>query len=88
MQQAAPLENYKMNNEYRDEILKTSLDARINEVTEYQINIDNFRLAINKIGNDPDLQDFKFNLQELLASSIVEQRKSQIMLEVIQSQVE
>ena len=77
-----------MNNEYRDEILKTSLDARINEVTEYQINIDNFRLAINKIGNDPDLQDFKFNLQELLASSIVEQRKSQIMLEVIQSQVE
>jgi len=77
-----------MNNEYRNEIMKTSLEARINEVTEYQVNIDNFKLAIEKIGNDADLQDFKSNLKELLASSIAEQRKSQIMLEVIQSQTE
>jgi hypothetical protein len=77
-----------MNNEYRNEIMNTSLEARINEVTEYQVNIDNFKLAIEKIGNDADLQDFKSNLKELLASSIAEQRKAQIMLEVIQSQME
>ena len=88
MQQAVPLESYKMNNEYRNEIMRTSLDARINEVTEYQINIDNFTLAIDKIGDNADLQDFKSNLKELLASSITEKRKAQIMLEVIQSQME
>lgn len=77
-----------MNNEYRNEIMKTSLEARINEVTEYQVNIDNFTLALDKIGDEADLQDFKSNIKQLLASSIVEQRKAQIMLEVIQSQME
>jgi hypothetical protein len=77
-----------MNNEYRNEIMKTSLEARINEVTEYQVNIDNFTLALDRIGDEADLQDFKSNIKQLLASSIVEQRKAQIMLEVIQSQME
>ena len=77
-----------MNLDYKNEILTAALDARIKEVTEYQVNIDNFRLAIAKIGDEPQLQDFKENLQNLLASSILEQRKAQIMLEVIQSQME
>ena len=77
-----------MNNEYRNEIMKTSLEARINEVTEYQVNIDNFTLALDRIGDEADLQDFKSNIKQLLAASIVEQRKAQIMLEVIQSQME
>jgi hypothetical protein len=77
-----------MNPDYRNEILTSALDARIKEVTEYQVNIDNFRLAIDKIGDDQELQTFKENLQNLLASSILEQRKAQIMLEVIQSQLE
>ena len=77
-----------MNTDYRNEIMRTALEARINEVTEYQVNIDNFTLAIDKIGDDADLQDFKSNLKELLASSIAEQRKAKIMLEVIQSQME
>jgi hypothetical protein len=77
-----------MNPDYQKEILTSALDARIKEVTEYQVNIDNFRLAIDKIGDDQELQTFKENLQNLLASSILEQRKAQIMLEVIQSQLE
>ena len=77
-----------MNENYRKEMLSSTLEARINEVTEYQVNIDNFRLAIDRIGDDPELQDFKKNLQELLASSTLEQRKAQIMLGVIQSQME
>jgi hypothetical protein len=77
-----------INHEYQKEILTSALDARIKEVTEYQVNIDNFRLAIERIGDDPELQPFKQQLQELLASSVAEQRKAQVMLEVIQSQLE
>jgi muramoyltetrapeptide carboxypeptidase LdcA involved in peptidoglycan recycling len=77
----------KMNN-YHREILTAALDARIKEVTEYQVNIDNFRLAIEHVGDDPELQDFKANLSGLLASSILEQRKAQIMLDVIRAQLE
>jgi hypothetical protein len=77
----------KMNN-YHREILTAALDARIKEVTEYQVNIDNFRLAIERVGDDPELQDFKANLSGLLASSILEQRKAQIMLDVIRAQLE
>jgi hypothetical protein len=77
-----------MNPDYHREILTAALDARIKEVTEYQVNIDNFRLAIEHIGDDPELQDFKANLSGLLASSILEQRKAQIMLDVIRAQLE
>jgi hypothetical protein len=73
---------------YKNEILTAALDARIREVTEYQVNIDNFRLAIEQVGDDPDLQHFKEHLQNLLSSSITEQRKAQIMLDVIKSQLE
>jgi hypothetical protein len=77
-----------MNNTYRTEILTAALDGRIKEVTEYQVNIDNFTLAIARIGDDPELQPFKEQLSGLLASSILEQRKAQVMLEVIKSQLD
>lgn len=77
-----------MNNEYRKEILTAALDARIREVTEYQVNIDNYRLAIERIGDDEELRQFKEQIQALLASSLLEQRKAQIMLDVIRSQTE
>ena len=77
-----------MDCEYQKEILTSALDARIKEVTEYQVNIDNFRLAIERIGDDAELQGFKAQLEGLLASSLLEQRKAQLMLDVIKSQVE
>ena len=77
-----------INLEYQKEILTSALDTRIREVTEYQVNIDNFRLAIERIGDDQELQQFKEHLQELLASSVLEQRKAQIMLDVIKGQLE
>lgn len=77
-----------INREYQKEILTNALDARIREVTEYQVNIDNFRLAIELIGDDHELQQFKQQLQELLSSSLLEQRKAQIMLDVIKGQLE
>ena len=77
-----------INHRYQKEILTGALEARIKEVTEYQVNIDNFRLAIEKIGDDQEMQPFKEQLQNLLSSSLLEQRKARIMLEVIQSQLE
>ena len=74
--------------DYKKEILTTSLEGRKKEVTEYQVNIDNFRLAIDKIRDNPDLAEFKTQLEGLLKSSLYEQSKAKIMLEVIQSQLE
>jgi hypothetical protein len=74
--------------EYQLEILTSSLDARKKEITEYQVNIDNFRLAIEEIGDDEQLQEFKNQINELLTANIIEQRKAQIMLTVIQKQLE
>ena len=77
-----------MNHAYRREILTHALDARIREVTEYQVNIDNFRLAIEACRKLPDMHDFQAHLESLLKSSTLEQRKAQIMLDVIRQQLE
>ncbi|NLY59644.1 MAG: hypothetical protein GX071_14070 [Gammaproteobacteria bacterium] len=74
-------------NQYRNEILTSALEAREREVIEYQVNIDNFTSAIQKCGDDPELAEFRGNLEALLSSSKLEQRKAEIMLEVIQEQL-
>ena len=73
---------------YRIEILSAALEQRQKEVVEYQINIDNYRMAIEKIGNDPDLQEFKEQLRHLLQSSIIEQKKANVIFDVIEQQLE
>lgn len=77
-----------MDKQYKKEILESAIEARIKEITEYQVNIDNFRLAIEYIGDDLEMQDFKANLQNLLSTSMHEQKKAKIMFEVIKSQLE
>jgi transcriptional regulator CtsR len=72
---------------YRQELLTAALEGRIREVTEYQVNIDNYQDAIQRIGDDVELQDFKACLEGLLASSILECRKAQLMLDVVTAQV-
>lgn len=72
----------------KQEILADALKAREVEVLSYQINIDNYRLAIQKSKGDEDLVEFVERLQELLASSLIEQKKAKIMLEVIKEQIE
>ena len=72
----------------KQEVLKEALKAREEEVMHYQINIDNYRLAMEKSAGDPDLAEFVTRLQELLTSSILEQKKAKIMLEVIREQIE
>jgi hypothetical protein len=77
-----------MSEEYRKEILTNALTSRQKEVVEYQINIDNFKLAIDLAAQDPDMVDFKKQLEDLLRSNIIEQKKSKILLQVIQQQLE
>ena len=76
----------------REEILAASLNARIQEVMHYQINIDNYTIALEEIGKLPpderaELSVFTEQLQSLLTSEKLEQKKAQIMLNVIKRQV-
>ena len=76
----------------REEILAMSLEARVAEVMNYQINIDNYAIALEEIGNLPpderaDLSGFADQLRTLLTSEKLEQKKAKIMRSVIQKQV-
>lgn len=76
----------------REEILTTSLEARVQEVMHYQINIDNYAIALEEISKLPpdersELSTFATQLGDLLASEKLEQKKAKIMLAVIQKQV-
>ena len=72
----------------KHEILADALTQRMDEVQGYQINIDNYRIAIDLAKDDPELTAFVQQLQDLLKSSIFEQKKASIMLQVIQQQLE
>jgi hypothetical protein len=76
----------------REEILTMSLEARVAEVMNYQINIDNYVIALEEIGNMPpderaELAAFTEQLRTLLTSEKLEQKKAKIMLNVIKRQV-
>jgi hypothetical protein len=77
----------------REEILQMSLDGRVQEVMHYQINIDNYTIALNEIAklspqDQAELSEFAGQLRGLLASEKLEQKKANIMLAVIRQQVE
>ena len=72
----------------KKETLEQALVGREDEIIGYQINIDNYTLAIPLAEADPDLVDFAENLKSLLASSIIEQKKALIIRDVIKAQLE
>jgi hypothetical protein len=72
----------------KKQILTDALQQRDVEILGYQINIDNYKLAIDLAKKDPDLESFTENLHNLLESSILEQKKAKIMYEVIKKQLE
>ena len=74
------------------EILENALIAREQEIMHYQVNIDNYTLALDEISKLPDLEraelsGFADQLAGLLASEKLEQKKSKIMLAVINRQL-
>jgi hypothetical protein len=75
----------------KNSILKAAAAQREQEVIHYQINIDNYRLAIAEIeenhSDEQHMLDFANNLKELLTSSLQEQAKEKVLLKVIKSQL-
>jgi len=73
------------------ESLQSALDARNNEFVEYQINIDNYTRAIDKINaehqNNPAMIEFRDRLTAMLESHKIEQLKSMIIRDVIADQL-
>lgn len=72
-------------------ILSSAAEDRKKSVIGYQINIDNYRLAICEIEKnylqDKDMIEFKSHIEKLLNDNIREQKKEKIMLDVILSQL-
>ena len=86
------MEQAKETPKTRQEILAMALEAREQEVMHYQINIDNYSLALEEISKLPadervEMSKFADQLHELLASEKLEQKKAKIMLAVIQKQL-
>ena len=73
------------------ESLQSALDARNNEFVEYQINIDNYTRAIDKINaehqNNSAMIEFRDCLAHMLESHKIEQLKSMIIRDVIADQL-
>jgi hypothetical protein len=73
------------------EILESALEVRNDEILGYQINIDNYTRAIDKINaehaNSPDMIDFRDRLADMLKSNKTEQLKAIIIRDVIAEQI-
>lgn len=81
-----------METKTREEILTSSMEAREQEVMHYQINIDNYTLALDEVSkmsaeDRAELAGFAEQLRTLLASERLEQKKSKIMLNVLKQQI-
>lgn len=78
-------------NEERIKILTEAYEHRKREVMHHQINIDNYRLALQEIADkhpeNEAMAEFANRLRELLESSLVEQAKEAIMRDVIAKQL-
>jgi hypothetical protein len=73
-------------------ILTEALHQREEEIFAYQINIDNFRLAIDYINGLPAeekelLSAFQENLISRLKTEELEQKKTQVLFHVISQQL-
>lgn len=82
-----------MEKQTREEILSSALEAREQEIMHYQINVDNYTIALEKIGaldssERAELSGFAEQIRNLLCSEQLEQKKAKIMLAVIKQQLE
>jgi hypothetical protein len=80
------------NPQTREEILASALEAREQEIMHYQINIDNYTLALEEISQlsvdeRAELSAFAEQLRTLLTSEKLEQKKAKIMYSVVKKQV-
>jgi hypothetical protein len=73
------------------ETLKSAFEGRNDEIENYQINIDNYARAIDKINTEhadnAAIIEFRDNLTNLLTTSKIEQLKAIIIRDVIADQL-
>lgn len=73
------------------ETLQSALEARNDEILGYQINIDNYERAIDKINSEhadnPAMTEFRDRLSDMLISNKTEQLKAIIIRDVIADQL-
>ena len=73
------------------ETLQSALQGRNDEILGYQINIDNYARAIDKINaehaNNPAMIEFRDRLSDMLESNKTEQLKAIIIRDVIADQL-
>jgi hypothetical protein len=73
------------------ELLTQNAEMRRASVEAYQMNIDNYTLAVADINenfsDDPEMQAFKTRLEELLVTERREQGKERIMLRALEAQI-
>tara|TARA_R110002012_G_scaffold155045_2_gene315880 strand:+ start:6061 stop:6312 length:252 start_codon:yes stop_codon:yes gene_type:complete len=71
--------------------LQSALEPRNNEILDYQVNIDNYTRAIDKINaeysDNPAMIEFRDRLADMLISGQTEQLKSIIIRDVIADQI-
>lgn len=76
----------------RTEILSSALEGRDAELLGYQINIDNYTLAIAEIEqnypNNEDLAAFKAELEQRLAEEQRQQLRCKVIRDVIAAQLQ
>jgi hypothetical protein len=73
------------------ELLTQNAEMRRASIEAYQMNIDNYTLAVADINenfsDDPEMQAFKARLEELLVTERREQGKEKIMLRALEAQI-
>jgi hypothetical protein len=73
------------------QILTNALSMREEEIFNYQIDIENFKRAIKKTEieykDNPEIQEFKAHLENLLKENCLQQTKSRIIRDVIKEQL-
>ena len=82
----------EQNTQTRAQKLELARTSRQQEIEDYQINIDNYTLAIGVIDALPENEqaeqaDFRKQLENLLASEKREQAKSKIMAQALEAQI-
>lgn len=75
----------------KKEILQQNYEHRLQEIENYQINIDNYTMALEEIElnhkNELGMEQFKEQITSLLISEKIEQRKALVMRNVLLKQI-
>ncbi|QCO57449.1 hypothetical protein EOK75_17195 (plasmid) [Pseudorhodobacter turbinis] len=72
----------------RKEYIENSINSRQAEIDQYQFAIDTYDMSLPLARRDPDLRDYEHHLSSMLKSTIIEQKKAKIMLQVLKTQRE